>query len=102
MDHAGGDDLAPIWAKLFDAVDLEYVALVEDCVAGADEFGLAMGADVEAAAVVDVAPFRLGRRLPLVLGDVAAGAPALAVLAEDHRAADVAVGRMEDPQLEGG
>lgn len=99
-DHAGGDGLAPIRTEAFDSADAEDMALVEDGVPGADEFGLAMRADVEAAAVVDVAPFRLGWRSPGVVVDVAAGAAALAALAEDHRAADVAVGRVEDPQLE--
>lgn len=102
LDHASGEDLASVGAELFDSADSEDVALVEDGVAGADEFGLAMGADVEAAAVVDVAPFWLGWRGPGVVVDVAAGAAALAVLAEDHRAADVAIRRVEDAQLEGG
>lgn len=100
-DHAGGDDLASIRAEAFDSADLEDVALVEDGIAGAGEFGPALGANVQAAAIVDVAPFRLGWRGPGVAVDVAAGAAALAVLAEDHRAADVAVGRVEDAQLEG-
>jgi hypothetical protein len=100
-DHAGGDHLAPVWAEPFDAADSEDVALVEDGVAGADEFGLATGADVEAAAIVDVAPFRLGWRGPGVVVDVAAGATALAVLAEDHCAADVAVRRVKEVQLVG-
>jgi phosphohistidine phosphatase len=95
-------DLALVGAELGYVSDREDFALVQDCVASADEAGLAVGAHRQALAVVEFAGFRRRGRGPGVFGDVAAGLAAAGFLAEDHRAADVAAGRVEDPQLEGG
>jgi phosphohistidine phosphatase len=93
--------LALVGAELGHVTDFQDLALVQDGVAGADEAGLAVGADRQALAVVEFAGFRRRRGRPGVFVDVAAGLAAAGFHAEDHRAADVAAGRVEDPQLEG-